>query len=189
MKKLQNFIIYFLIGFGVLGFIILRAGLENDNNLFSVIGIVVMLTAVILGLIHLGFLNSKAKKAIGHYEKVLSEFKSNSIKIPVDLDKVHVSSKSWTETSEIDGYPADSFYMGVLDSLGGYDNRNFTTETININTLLINVNHNGRQINYAVDVEKDPMVLAMKFAIQKETNLYVSKSDESKFYLDLEFLD
>ena len=43
-------------------------------------------------------------------------------------------------------------------------------------------------IQYQVDIESDLTTLQMKFAIQKETTLYIdSKSEET--YLDLEFLD
>ncbi|UKN03484.1 hypothetical protein K6119_08150 [Paracrocinitomix mangrovi] len=182
-ENLQKFAIYILIGLFGLGLVMLRAGLKNDNGLFSMIGIILMAIVGIIVLIYLASSSSNDRKAQKKWKQELEEFKRNAKKILVDLENVEVKSNSWTDNVVVSVSKYD-----VLDEIAGYRNSNVIQVDRNLNTVKISIPVEGETIEYLVNIEKDPTTLAMQLAVQKETYLYVSRQNKQEMYLDLEFL-
>ena len=114
---------------------------------------------------------------------LLEEFKRNSRRIKVNLENLDILSNSWNEDIVISN---DQY--GGLDEIAGYKNHNIVNVNRNLNTIFLDIPVNGEIYKYRIDIECDLITLQMKFAIQKETILYIdSKSKET--YLDLEFLE
>lgn len=183
-ENLQKFAIYILIGLFGLGFVVLRAGLQNDNSLFSIIGIILMAFVGIVILIYFVSSGSKEKKAERKWKQELEEFKRNAKKILVNLENVEVKSNSWTDNVVV----SESKYGG-LDEMAGYGNSNVVQVDRNLNAVNISIPIDGETIEYLVNIEKDPTTLAMQLAVQKETYLYINRQNKREMYLDLEFLE
>ena len=182
-EKIANFLIYILIGIFLLGFVLLRAGLKNDNSVFSIIGIALMAVVGIIALIHYARSKSKIKSYERELKLELEEFKRNAEKILVDLENVSIKSNVWTEEVVV----GESGYRGIDERLG-YKNSNVVKVNRNLNTFKLSVPLDGNTIDYVVTVEKDPTTLSMLFAIKKQTYLYRNRRNKDEIYLDLEFL-
>lgn len=181
IAKIKKFAIYIAMGLFALGYVILRAGLKNDNAVFLFIGIISMLiVAILIGIYFLasGF---KQRKQEREYQKQLQLFKLSARKIVVSLEDVEIKSNNWT-----DKILKDDFNYGLLDAMAGYDESNFMQVDRNLNAVAITLTIDGSTIDYFVNIEMEPKALAMHFAIKKETYLYISAEER---YLDLEFLN
>ncbi len=181
--KLSNIGIYLKIGFIGLGYIVLRAGLSSGNNLFSIAGIIIMAVVGILLLGNFIYKKKVTEKDNAKLNTLLEEFKRSSRQIKVNLENLNIISNSWSEDIII----SENKYGG-LDELAGYKNHNIINVDRNLNTILLEIPIKDKIHKYHIDIESDLITLQIKFAIQKETILYIdSKSKET--YLDLEFLN
>jgi len=182
-EQLSNFRTYLKVGFLFLGYIVLRAGLRSGNDLFTISGVLILVVVGIILLINLLYKSKVTEKETLQTNVIIEEFKRSSRKVKVDLQNLKIISNSWNEDIVI----SEDKYGG-LDELAGYKNHNIINVKRNLNTVLLEIPIKNDILQYQVNIESDLTTLQMKFAIQKETTLYVdSKSEES--YLDLEFLD
>ena len=179
-EKLRNFTIYLLLGIFALGFIMMRAGGKHGNDIFTVIGIIVMvIIAVMFGVYYLSS-RSKQRNIEAENRLNLADFKQKARAIKVNLEDVEIKTNNWTDTVVI-----NNSQYGGLDELAGYADSNIMRVDRNLNSVKITIPVDGEEINYFVNIEMEPTTLAMHFAIRKETLLYIH-GDE--LYLDLEFL-
>jgi hypothetical protein len=114
---------------------------------------------------------------------LIEEFKMSSRQIKVNLENLNIISNSWNEDIIVNEDMYDA-----LNGLAGYTSHNVINVDRNLNTILLEIPVKDEIYKYHIDVESDLTTLQMKFAIQKETILYIdTKSKET--YLDLEFLN
>jgi len=182
-EKLSNIGVYLKVGFIGLGYLVLRAGINSGNNLFSIAGIIII---AVVGIVLLGnFFYKKKVTEIANIKQntLLEEFKRSSRQIKVNLESLNIISNSWREDVIVNVYK-----YGGLDELAGYKNHNIISVDRNLNTILLEIPVKNKIYKYQISIESDLTTLQMKFAIQKETTLFIN-SETKETYLDLEFLD
>ncbi len=179
-EKLQKLAKYlFWGGFG-LGFIVLRAGLKSGNTLFISLGIAVMTCLLVIKGIQLVVGRSKQETLNDQRQRDLEIFKNKAQRVSVNLKEIEIKANHWTDVKVID----DSAFGGI-NELTGYHESNIIKVDRNLNSIRITFPLENKRIDYIANIEMDLTTLRMRFAIKKETTLYINGDD---MYLDLDFL-
>jgi len=151
-----------------------RAGLEHENWLFFGIGISIMALSGLVSLI--AFIRDRL--VIKGLKKDLivarQNFKEDSQKIRINLNKVEINSPLRTDALPEDGYNyLESDAMENLEKLS---------------TFILKIYYSNQELDYPIKTKRDAATLSMLFSNQKETFLYMGRTDSTIVYLDLEFL-
>jgi len=120
-------------------------------------------------------------------KKKLSEIERQKkywTKIPINLNEVEILTNSWHEEIVFNNTKS-----GALNQLFGRGDLNIEVLSRNENSILIQAPFKGKKLKIIQDISLDIKTLRMKFAIQKETFLYLNSEKQNEFYLDLEFLE
>lgn len=165
-KLVTIFLALAIIG-ALLGYLILRAAVKADIYTLAPIGIGLILFLIVMFLIfrHLDKRNHQSS-----YSDFRNDLEKNYEKISITLDDFHIQSNNWNErinhgSERIPDFKEDTFHSVHISQTIRYKGRNLAIEKL---------------------LEIDPIVLKMKFALQKTTILYIKNPDDH--YLDLDFL-
>lgn len=174
-ERLLNFASYIFIGLTILGYTMFRAGLESENWLFFLIGVVLLAFGGILLLIKIIANRRAIKLATTELKNARENFKNDSNKFLINLNEIEIRTPLRSEVIGIDEYT-------YLES-DGLENSE------NLNAYILEFKLDEQVIEYPIKTRRDSATLTMLFSNQKETTLHVGKTVSSIRYLDLEFLD
>lgn len=184
MERLKNVGLYFIIGLAFLGVTIMygvaKAHTPDFNYAFFGIGASLVVPALIA--LYMEFTKAKKTEASGRAN--LSDFKQNSIQIPVDLSQCTITGNTWTQVREGKTNKEILFNELIGDS---FENRD--TDDIAVSVIKYTTNVQGQRRTFtSPPVAKDKTTLLMLLEMQKETNIYIDR-DGKYYYFDLEFLE
>ncbi|WP_160144150.1 hypothetical protein [Chryseolinea soli] len=184
MERLKTVGLYFVAGLACLGIIIMygvaKAHTENFNYVFFGIGS----SLVVPGLIALYLEFNKAKRTETSGRANLAHFKTNSIRIPVDLSQCTVTANTWTQVREEKTNKEILFNELIGDSFENRETDNIAVSLVKYTTTV----QGQRRTFTSAPVAKDKTTLLMLLEMQKETNIYIDR-DGKYYYFDLEFLE
>ncbi|GAB2677801.1 hypothetical protein GCM10027036_34410 [Flavihumibacter cheonanensis] len=128
---------------------------------------------------------------------VISDLKVNGDKIKVDLTKCELKEHNYTEEREKYGHKNELLTLDIereiqgWDALSGGAMRNVeqvqVTQTVIIYSYLNNRTGQTEKFISRV-IPKDKITLTFYLDKQKETTLYVDKTNRERYYFDLDFL-
>ena len=126
----------------------------------------------------------KSSRKEKKFQRELADFKRRAIKVKVDLDNVSIKSNSWNDIVVTD----NTKYAGFNEFFGN-PNRNIKSVRRSLNHVRIKIPYQDKTIKYDLSIPMDSTRLKIHFAIKKETTLYIDPIDDSRMYLDLEFIE
>jgi len=180
---LKKNIYYLIIGLAFLGIIIIRTGLGIENFKYPLL---VGLVLIILSIYYFFVLKSKNKKEAKESNRVKDDLirYGDHIKVNLDIDNLKILSNKWQEEIIVD----NSRYA-FINNLTGNSDKNVDTIEVIYSAFLIEVPYKGEKFEILVNTLLDSVTLKMKLTIQKETSLYIDRNNQSRYYLDLDFLE
>ncbi len=131
-------------------------------------------------------------------EEIVRDLKEKGEKIRVDLSKCTIKENNYTEDREKYQHPNEILtfvferQIQIWNSMGGGSWRNMEQTHVE-QTVLVYYHHNSRtgETEKFVSrvIPRNKITLSFYLDSQKETNLYVDKTNRSKYYFDLDFLN
>ena len=130
--------------------------------------------------------------------EIIKDLKENGEKIIVDLNKCELKSNSYTEERERYGHQNELLTLGLereiqsLNAMGGGSMRNIEQVEI-LQTVIIYSKLNSKtgvtEKFISRVINKDETTLSFYLDRQKQTTLYVDKTNRQRYYFDLDFLN
>ena len=130
--------------------------------------------------------------------EIIKDLKENGEKIIVDLNKCELKSNSYTEERERYGHQNELLTLGLereiqsLNAMGGGSMRNIEQVEI-LQTVIIYSKLNNKtgvtEKFISRVINKDETTLSFYLDRQKQTTLYVDKTNRQRYYFDLDFLN
>lgn len=174
---------YILIGLGGVTYLFFKnyqGGVIPYPSLFYALGI-----ATFAGGFGLLFLASKnhIKKINRYSHNEIDDLKHNGERIPVNFSQCEIKENNYSE--EVEKNYSDSKSLGLLT---GHTNN---IEIVSRNqSVIVYEASNGSRIDKFVSpvIPKDKATLMFLLDAQKQTTLYVDKTNSSRYFFDLDFL-
>lgn len=137
----------------------------------------------------------ESKKLI-ELNKLIEDLKINGEKIKVNFSMCDIKSNYYTEQRDRYGQPDEITTLGVegeiqaWNALGGYSDKNIKHVDV-YQSVLVFKNQNNDLIETFVSrvIPKEKTSLMFLLDDKKETILYVDKTDRTRYYFDLDFLN
>lgn len=184
-NTLANILTWIVIGFLVLGLIIMYAVSKADVFNFYIFsfGLVLSVVSGLILWIQIKW-GTKVEKPLINTE--INRLKTNGHKIVVDLLECEIKSNNWA--SEGPRYENDKIQM--LNAVGGDPELNVKYVDNMVSKILYKTEFMGKEYDFiSRSYSKDVHTLRMLLDIQKNTNIYLDKNNSNIYYFDLEFLD
>jgi len=190
LKKLfSNLILYTLIGIFALGVVMVYAGIGEDrstrnhfNGTFVIIGLVILLP---FSIYFIKIFHFDQRKESRKQQKIISELKTNWVKLTVDLESINIDKSSKSFSSKVIHNTARS---GALNQIMENPDPHIHITEYNINEIKFKIPYGNNFIKFTKTIDMEPTKLLLHFAVKKETYLYVNPTNMKEYYLDLEFL-
>lgn len=157
---------------------------------FTILGVFMLIVGFII-IRRLPILKNKLEYHKMMYE--ISDLKANGALIKVNLNECEIKDHTYLETQEPDngkGFPED--IMDITSYFQGLDarTREKKMQEIHQSIVIYKSIYNGRPRRFISRVIfKDRATLSFLFDNQKETTLYIDKTNPARYYFDLDFLD
>jgi uncharacterized membrane protein (GlpM family) len=191
-KFFSNVVLYVLIGIFILGLLLFYVGLgisgndtdaPNFNRIFIIIGLIILFPYLIY-FIKIFYFDKKKynRKAQNNILKL----KINGVVLPVNLETLKINKTRKSYYSKVIHNTARS---GALNQMTGNPDDNIQTTECNRNEVKFNIPYGTNFIKFTRTIDMEPTTLLLRFAVKKETFLYVNPVNMNDYYLDLEFLN
>ncbi len=177
MRIFKSIGLYITLGILFLGYIMVRAGLKNNNPLFIWLGLIGIAVGLIIFLIIILRKKSEKNKAENEKLKWILNLKKMGSKTTIKLEDTRYKQIHLNNPIENDSYEPDSIETYISPYLKE-DEDSFD--------YIIEIPFKGDIIPYQFKARQNTTDLKIHFAIRKTTLLY---SLNNEIYLDLEFLE